>query len=70
MSEGCPGIYSGTRYYGDQIRELPFDGKIFFTIDIPLTLIADTLALPATAFVDREQPRGGFARGCRWAEPQ
>ena len=28
--QGCPGIYSGVRYYYEQIGELPYDGRIFF----------------------------------------
>ncbi|MGI9592908.1 MAG: hypothetical protein ACR2P8_16190 [Myxococcota bacterium] len=66
----CPGIYSGLRYYSDQLPELPGDGKAFFTLDVPLTTIADTLAIPFTAFAEPEQPPGGFAIGCRWADPR
>jgi len=64
----CPGIYSGVRYYGDQLQGLPFDGKVFFTLDLPLTALTDTLAVPITAFADREMPRGGYPIGCRWAQ--
>jgi uncharacterized protein YceK len=66
----CPGIYSGVRYYADQLPELPFDGKVFFTLDAPLSALADTLALPATAFARPEMPRGGYPIGCRWAAPR
>lgn len=63
----CPGIYSGVRYYADQLPELPWDGKVFFTFDLPLTALADTLAVPITAFADREMKLGGYPIGCRWA---
>ncbi len=43
--QGCPGVYSGVRYYRDQVGELPVDGKIFFTLDLPLTAVADTILL-------------------------
>ena len=68
--ETCPGIYSGVRYYGDQLPELPGDGKAFFTFDLPLTAVVDTLALPFTAFADPTVPPGGFPVGCRWADPR
>ena len=49
------------------MRELPFDGQLFFTIDLLLTTLVDTLALPVTAFLEPERPAEGFALGCRWA---
>ena len=66
----CPGIYSGLRYYSDQLPELPGDGKAFFTLDVPLTTVVDTLAIPFTAFAEPEPPPGGFMPGCRWADPR
>ena len=68
--ESCPGIYSGVRYYGDQLPELPGDGKAFFTLDLPFTVVADTLVLPITAFVEPGIPPSGFTIGCRWADPR
>ena len=65
---GCPGVYSGVRYHGSQRESLPWDGKVFFTLDLPLTLVADTLLLPASAWVDRKTPQAGWVPGCRWAE--
>jgi uncharacterized protein YceK len=65
--EGCPGIYSGLRYYSEQLNSLPPDGKIFFTLDLPLTTVADTLLLPLSAFAKPTRPEHGFARGCTWA---
>ena len=67
---GCPGVYSGTRSYNQRLTYLPLDGKLFFTLDLPFTLIADTLALPVTAFVDRQEPAAGWVPSCRWAEPR
>jgi uncharacterized protein YceK len=67
FQHGCPGIYSGVRFYGDQISTVPFDGEIFFTADLPLSAVFDTLALPFTAFSDRRVPPQGFPPGCRWA---
>lgn len=66
----CPGIYSGVRYYADQLPDIPFDGKVFFTFDLPFSALADTLAVPLTAFADREIKRGGYPIGCRWASPR
>ena len=67
--QGCPGVYSGVRYFSNQIDTLPWDGKIFFGIDLPLSAVADTLMLPAAFFAEPRRPKGGFAPGCRWAEP-
>jgi uncharacterized protein YceK len=68
FSDGCPGIYSGVRYYNSQIGELPWDGKIFFAFDLPLSAVFDTVALPATAFLDPERPAEGWVPGCAWAD--
>jgi uncharacterized protein YceK len=68
FDHGCPGIYSGVRFYADQVGTVPFDGKIFFTLDLPLSAVFDTLLTPATAFVDRKTPPGGWVVGCRWAK--
>jgi len=67
--QGCPGIYSGVRYYADIRPEVPWDGQIFFTIDLIPTSIVDTLALPVTAFLKPKRPPGGFPVGCRWMNP-
>ncbi len=66
--QGCPGVYSGIRYYGDQWGGLPVDGKIFFTLDLPLTAVADTTLLPVSVFMKPKRPRYGFAPGCTWAK--
>ena len=66
--QGCPGTYSGVRYYWDQVDELPFDGKIFFTLDLPLTAVADTALLPVSMFMKPKRPKYGFPPGCTWAE--
>lgn len=71
FTSGCPGVYSGVRYFGDQYSWLPVDGKIFFTLDLPFSAVADTLVLPVTAFVEPPEPSlRGLPRGCRWAEPK
>jgi uncharacterized protein YceK len=67
-NEGCPGVYSGVRYFASQRGSLPWDGKVFFTLDLPLTAVVDTLLLPASAWVDPVKPRGGWNLGCRWAD--
>ena len=67
FNDGCPGIYSGVRYYNDQIASMPWDGKVFFVIDLPFSAIFDTLVLPFTAFADPENPPGGWLPGCEWA---
>jgi uncharacterized protein YceK len=66
-NDGCPGVYSGVRYFSSQRSSLPWDGKVFFTFDLPLTAVFDTLLLPASAWVDRDEPTGGWVVGCRWA---
>lgn len=63
----CPGIYSGVRFFDDQIGEIPWDGKIFFVLDLPLTLVFDTVSLPVTAFARPQRPAKGWVVGCRWA---
>ena len=68
FDQGCPGVYSGVRFYGDQIGDVPLDGKIFFTLDLPLSAVVDTLLVPVGLLVDRERPVGGWPPGCRWAE--
>ncbi len=63
----CPGPYSGVRYNRERFGQVPLDGKLFFTLDLPLTAVFDTLALPASAFANPKRPTGGFPAGCRWA---
>ena len=65
----CPGIYSGVKYYKDQISSLPWDGRVFFAVDLPLTAVLDTLALPVTFFLEPTRPVRGYGPGCRWAGP-
>ncbi len=65
--QGCPGIYSGLRYSSEIRREIPFDGKVFYVLDLPFSALADTLAVPFTAFADPVRPERGFPLGCRWA---
>ena len=59
-------MYSGVRFYNALMPETPFDGKVFFTLDLPFTAVADTLLLPATFFVEPRKPPTGWTRGCRW----
>lgn len=67
-TDGCPGIYSGVRYYNSHIGSMPWDGKIFFGLDLPFSAILDTLLLPFSAFVDRDRPAGGWVPGCEWVK--
>ena len=67
FGQGCGGVYSGVRYYRDQVDSIPLDGKIFFTFDLPLSAVFDTLLLPFSWLADPEPPPGGFPIGCRWA---
>ena len=67
FDQGCPGVYSGVRYYNDQLGDLPADGKLFFTLDLPMSAILDTLLLPATSFMERKKPPLGWPVGCQWA---
>ena len=66
-SEGCPGVYSGVRYFQDHVSYLPVDGKIFFLLDMFVSAVMDTLLLPASVFMTPKRPSDGFSRGCRWA---
>jgi uncharacterized protein YceK len=66
--QGCPGVYSGLRYYGDQAGELPVDGKVFFTLDLPLTAVSDATLLPVSVFMKPKRPKYGFPHECTWAE--
>jgi len=68
LDGGGAGGYSGVRYYADQGGERPADGVIFFTLDLPLSAVFDTLLLPVTPFAETERPRYGWLPGCRWAE--
>jgi uncharacterized protein YceK len=67
-NSGCPGLYSGVRYFANQQSSLPWDGKVFFTLDLPLTVAADTLLLPVSSLVERKKPMAGWVPGCRWAK--
>jgi uncharacterized protein YceK len=66
--DGCPGVYSGVRYFASQRNSLPWDGRVFFTLDLPLTVVLDTLLLPASVWVDPTVPPAGWVPGCRWAD--
>ncbi len=66
--QGCPGVYSGIRYSGDQVGGLPVNGKIFFALDLPLTAVADTAPLPVSVFMKPKRLRYGLAPGCTWAK--
>lgn len=68
FDQGCPGVYSGVRYYADQVGGIPLDGKVFFTFDLPFSAVMDTLLLPFTFFVEPEKPDLGWPAGCRWVD--
>jgi uncharacterized protein YceK len=63
----CADLYSGVRYNRERFAQVPLDGKVFFTLDLPASVLFDTLALPVTVFADPKRPTGGFPAGCRWA---
>jgi uncharacterized protein YceK len=65
-SEGCPGVYSGVRYFQDHVSYLPFDEKISALLDLPVSAAADTALLPATVFMKPKRPPLGFEHGCKW----
>ncbi len=64
--EGCPGVYSGVRYFEDHVSELPIDGRIFFLLDLPVSAAMDTALLPIAVFMKPHRPNYGFQSGCRW----
>jgi len=66
--EGCPGVYSGVRYFGDHVSELPIDGRIFFVLDLPVSAAFDTVLLPATVFMKPRKLPHSYLPGCRWAK--
>jgi len=65
-SEGCAGVYSGVRYFQDEVSHLPFDEKIASLLDLPVSAALDTALLPVTVFMNPKRPPHGFAPGCRW----
>ena len=70
FANGCGGVYSGfyTDFeYLDSYDEF-HDGWDFAVVglDIPLSALADTVALPVTAFLE---PSANQATGCNWASP-
>ena len=67
-SEGCPGVYSGVRYFQEDVSYLPFNEKINSLVDLPISAAADTVLLPITVFMTPKRPITGFGRGCKWAE--
>ena len=66
FAAGCHDVYSGVRYYNDQVGELPVGGKIFFALALPFTAVMDTLLLPATAFLEPKRP----TTGCGIVDPR
>ncbi len=48
--------------------ELPVDGKVFFTLDLPLTAVSDATLPPVSVFMKTKRPKCGFPPGCTWAE--
>jgi uncharacterized protein YceK len=67
-NSGCPGIYSGVRFFASQQSTLPPDGQVFFLLDFPLTFVTDTLLLPAAFLVEPSEPKSGWVPGCRWVK--
>lgn len=65
--QGCPGVYSGVKYYGETLPESSWDEAIAASIDLPLSALIDTLALPFTSFAKPKEGPGGFPLGCKWA---
>ena len=65
-SEGCPGVYSGVRYFQDEVSYLPVDEKIASLLDLPVSAAVDTVLLPVTVFMKPKRPPSGFTRGCKW----
>ncbi len=63
-----PGSLLGHSLLRDQVGGIPVDGKIFFTLDLPLTAVADTTLLPVSMFLKPKRPKYGFAPGCTWAK--
>jgi hypothetical protein len=50
------------------VGELPVDGKVFFTLDLPLTAVSDATLLPVSVFMKPKRPKYGFPHECTWAE--
>ena len=67
-ANGCGGVYSGFETdmeYLNTYHEF-HDGWDYATVglDIPLSAVIDTVALPVTAFLE---PRANRTIGCNWA---
>lgn len=67
-NNGCSGVYSGVRTDVEYLGEYHEfrDGWDYATVamDIPLSSVLDTVALPATAFI---KTRSQHTLGCEWA---
>jgi hypothetical protein len=50
------------------VGELPVDGKVFFTLDLPLIAVSDATLLPVSVFMKPKRPNYGFPHECTWAE--
>lgn len=64
--EGCPGVYSGVRYFQNDASYLPFDERIAALLDLPVSAAFDTVLLPVSVFMKPKRPSYGFSRGCQW----
>lgn len=64
-SEGCPGVYSGVRYFQNNVSYLPFHEKIASLLDLPVSTALDTALLPVTVFMKSKRPTRNSTRGCR-----
>ena len=62
-----PGSLFGDSQFRGSSEWTPADGKIFFTLDLPLTAVADTALLPVSVFMKPKHPRYGSAPGCTGA---
>lgn len=63
-SEGCPGVYSGVRYFQSDVSWLPFDEKIASLLDLPVSAAMDTALLPVTVFMKPKRPSRNSTHGC------
>ena len=67
-ANGCGGMYSGFETDMEYLRTYQefYDGWDYATVglDLPLSSLLDTVALPVTAFLE---PRANKTIGCNWA---
>ena len=70
FANACPAPYSGVRTDLDYLRSAGVEDlwdAWMWPLDLPVSLLGDTAALPATSFLEPAQPPYPLGFGCGWA---